>query len=99
VPNGKEYGRKWKAARAEFLRQNPRCVYCARRGVQTRATVVDHVYPHRGVWGLFWNRNNWQPLCTPCHSGAKQSEESTGRVLGSDEHGIPLDPSHHWRTA
>jgi 5-methylcytosine-specific restriction enzyme A len=93
------YGRKWKAARAEFLRLNPWCAFCARRGVHTRATVVDHIRPHKGNLSLFWSRGNWQPLCGPCHDGAKQAEERTGRVRGCDSDGVPLDPTHHWRTA
>jgi 5-methylcytosine-specific restriction enzyme A len=92
------YGRKWKAARAEFLRQNPWCVFCARRKVRTPATVVDHIQPHRGNLSLFWSRTNWQPACYTCHNAAKQSQEVTGRVRGCDENGVPLDPGHHWRS-
>jgi 5-methylcytosine-specific restriction endonuclease McrA len=36
---------------------------------------VDHITPHRGDLKLFWQRSNWQALCTPCHSGRKQSQE------------------------
>lgn len=38
-------------------------------------TLVDHVTPHRGDKVLFWNWNDWQALCTRCHSGAKQRQE------------------------
>lgn len=31
------------------------------------ASVVDHVIPHRGDKALFWDSDNWQPLCKPCH--------------------------------
>jgi 5-methylcytosine-specific restriction enzyme A len=61
------------------------------------ATVVDHIEPHRGDTGRFWDKANHQPLCKPCHDGAKQSEERTGQVRGCDESGQPLDPGHHWR--
>ena len=37
--------------------------------------VADHVTPHRGDAALFWDRDNLQPLCIPCHSGDKQREE------------------------
>nr|WP_312862137.1 HNH endonuclease [Rhizobium sp. P32RR-XVIII] len=44
-------------------------------GCDSRANVVDHRAPHRGDKRLFWSRSNWQPLCTPCHSSRKQSQE------------------------
>ncbi|WP_244295246.1 HNH endonuclease [Paracoccus versutus] len=39
------------------------------------ATLVDHIKPHRGDKALFWNWNNWQALCTGCHSSVKQRSE------------------------
>ncbi len=44
-------------------------------GMPTRANVVDHRMPHRGDQKLFWDRKNWQGLCSPCHSSTKQREE------------------------
>jgi 5-methylcytosine-specific restriction endonuclease McrA len=64
------YNRAWQAARAAFLAQHPRCTRCGEA-----ADTVDHITPHRGDRGRFWDRANWQALCTRCHSGAKQSEE------------------------
>lgn len=32
---------------------------------------VDHVVPHRGNQGLFWDRGNWQSLCARC--GARKT--------------------------
>lgn len=90
------YGTKWQKARDEFLEANPWCRFCAQQGRRTRATVVDHVEPHRRDWSKFWNRSNWQGLCRTCHNGAKQSEEATGIVRGCDESGLPLDPNHRW---
>jgi 5-methylcytosine-specific restriction enzyme A len=98
MPSNPLYGRRWKAARAEYLTLNPWCTFCARRGVRAAASVVDHIQPHRGNVDLFWDPSNWQPLCGPCHNGAKQSQERTGKVRGCDEHGWPLDPGHPWRT-
>jgi len=43
------------------------------------ATVVDHRIPHRGDKRLFWDRNNWEPLCASCHSGHKQAREKRAR--------------------
>ncbi|WP_338080605.1 HNH endonuclease signature motif containing protein [Cohnella luojiensis] len=31
------------------------------------ATVVDHIKPHKGNKILFWDKNNWQPLCKQHH--------------------------------
>ena len=51
---------------AQLLRE-PFCRECARRGIRTRATVVDHIVPHRGDWALFTDRANLQSLCKTCH--------------------------------
>jgi 5-methylcytosine-specific restriction endonuclease McrA len=64
------YGSAWEKARKAYLYKHPRCVRC-----QRAATVVDHVKAHRGDQALFWDSSNWQPLCAPCHNGAKQREE------------------------
>jgi len=64
------YDTKWDKARKTYLVAHPRCARCG-----APATVVDHVTPHRGDMKLFWQRSNWQPLCTRCHSSTKQSEE------------------------
>ncbi|WP_082724940.1 HNH endonuclease [Paracoccus aminovorans] len=64
------YTREWEKARAEFLRLHPYCAMCG-----ADATLVDHIKPHRGDKALFWNWNNWQALCTGCHSSTKQRAE------------------------
>lgn len=69
------YGRRWREASKAFLRENPLCAECARRGETTLAAVVDHVRPHRGDPELFWDRANWQPLCKSCHD-RKTARES-----------------------
>ena len=69
------YDSRWRKARALFLRRHPLCAECKRQGQLTPATVVDHIIPHRGDMTLFWDRENWQPLCA-CHHN-----EKTGRGL------------------
>ena len=64
------YTSAWEKARAGFLKSHPTCTRCG-----DPATVVDHITPHRGNKALFWDKANWQPLCTPCHSRHKQREE------------------------
>jgi 5-methylcytosine-specific restriction protein A len=36
--------------------------------------VVDHIIPHRGNRELFWDTENWQALCTPCHNRKTKQE-------------------------
>ena len=61
------YDAKWRRARKRFLRSHPLCANCLSQGVLTPATVVDHIVPHRGDHRLFWDEQNWQPLCKACH--------------------------------
>ena len=58
------------------------------------ACEVDHVVPHRGDRQLFWDANNLQSLCKPCHAGTKQAIEARGydHQVGND--GWPVDPKH-----
>lgn len=71
-PSARErgYTSEWEKERAAYLRAHPTCRRCG-----DPATTVDHVIPHKGNQRLFWDRTNWQPLCTPCHNSAKQREE------------------------
>lgn len=75
------YGYKWQKAREGFLREHPLCVMCQVEGRVMVATVVDHITPHRGDMGLFWQRSNWQPLCATHHSRDKQREEIRHEAL------------------
>ena len=93
------YSAAWEKARAGFLRLHPQCAECARGGLIVRATVVDHITPHRGDQRLFWDQGNWQSLCTNHHSSWKQQVEKRGysaRVLAN---GLPSDPSHPFYAA
>lgn len=82
--SGRGYTGTWEKARAEYLVAHPWCRRCG-----AKAQVVDHKTPHRGDQSLFWDRTNWQGLCTPCHSGAKQREESRARLLRNPENPSP----------
>ena len=61
------YDAHWRKARKVFLSCHPLCVECLKNGVLIPATVVDHIVPHRGDRELFWDEQNWQPLCKDCH--------------------------------
>ncbi|QFS82340.1 hypothetical protein FIV09_05830 [Roseivivax sp. THAF197b] len=66
------YTRAWEEARTTFLSIYP---YCAHSGCTEKASVVDHVIPHRGDMQLFWDRTNWQALCAHHHNAHKQRQE------------------------
>lgn len=69
---------------AQLLRE-PWCRECARHGVSTRATVVDHVIPHQGDWQMFIDPANHQSLCKRCHdqkTAREQAEEHKKRGRG-----------------
>lgn len=70
------YNREWQKERLRFLHEHPFCVMCLKeKGQYVKATVVDHIRPHRGDKTLFWDRSNWQPLCERHHN------EKTGHGL------------------
>ena len=58
----------WRKLRSAQLLREPFCVECARRGVRTRATDVDHIRDHKGDRRLFFDAANLQSLCHSCHS-------------------------------
>lgn len=68
------YGRRWRKESKAFLALNPLCRPCEREGDVTAATSVDHIIPHKGDMELFWDQDNWQSICDPCH-GEKTAKE------------------------
>jgi 5-methylcytosine-specific restriction endonuclease McrA len=68
--NDRGYDSRWSKARRAFLDKHPSCAMCGKPAV-----VVDHVKPHRGDRALFWDKGNWQPLCTHHHNSTKQRQE------------------------
>ena len=75
-PSDRGYNYEWRKASKLFLKQNPLCAICLKKGRLTAATVVDHIIPHRGDKALFWDKSNWQALCKPCHDDKTLSEET-----------------------
>lgn len=71
--NARGYNSAWNKARVTFLKTHPICACCGKP-----ATEVDHIVPHKGDQKLFWNTQNWQPLCHECHS-----RKTYGEVRGS----------------
>jgi 5-methylcytosine-specific restriction protein A len=89
---------RWQKLRAHQLARRPFCQCPACEGKQVRAEVVDHITPHRGDSGLFFNAGNLQSLSKLCHDSAKQSMEKAGDTVwsGCDENGFPLDKKHRF---
>lgn len=74
---GRGYTAAWRKASKAFLRDvQPLCQQCLKEGRYTKATVVDHIVPHRGDPKLFWDKTNWQGLCKRCHDRKTRQEDS-----------------------
>lgn len=69
------YDSRWRKARSRFLKVHPFCVICKAEGKLVKATVVDHIIPHRGDEKLFWDESNWQPLCKRCHDRKTMTDD------------------------
>lgn len=76
---------RWKRLRLRvFLRDLYTCqrAECGRLIGDTSQLVADHKEPHRGDAVLFWEEDNIQTLCAPCHNRFKQSQERADRIGG-----------------
>ena len=72
------YDSRWDKASASFRAAFPLCGMrpsgrkpvmsrCHAEGRSTPTYQTDHVVPHKGDRGLFWDKeNNWQALCESC---------------------------------
>lgn len=69
------YNGRWRKARRRYLKEHPLCVRCRERGKLVKATVVDHMIPHRGNEELYWDESNWQALCKNCHDRKTMTED------------------------
>ncbi|WP_195612703.1 HNH endonuclease [[Clostridium] symbiosum] len=73
--SGRGYDSRWRRARSRFLKAHPLCVRCQEQGRLVKASVVDHIVPHRGDEKLFWDKSNWQALCKNCHDSKTMTED------------------------
>lgn len=55
-------GRKWRKVSAEFRAAHPLCCKCGKP-----SELVDHIVPHDGDEGRFWDPTNWAAMCRSCH--------------------------------
>lgn len=86
------YGYKWQKARVKFLSENPLCLICQAKKIVKAATIVDHIIAHKGDAHLFWNQDNWQPLCVSCHSRKTATEDSGFASGGRGGKSLPPPP-------
>ncbi len=71
----------WRSLRASHLASEPLCRFCLDVSRVTVGRVVDHIEPHKGDVGRFFDPLNVQTLCTVHHNSSKQREERTGRKV------------------
>jgi 5-methylcytosine-specific restriction protein A len=61
------YTKRWSRSSKRFLMLNPLCRHCENEGSIRASEVTDHIIPHKGDTVLFWDEENWQPLCKRHH--------------------------------
>ena len=95
------YTKTWKHLRKLALtRDGYRCQHkgCGKMLTSGRrwrnSAVVHHLQPHRGDLDLFYDLDNLQSVCWPCHSGDIQSGEALGYDTQIGDDGWPIDPNH-----
>jgi len=72
------------------------CLLVTNNRHHPRAAVVNHKVPHRGDRVLFFDLENTESVCKQDHDALIQREEKRGFVIGCDDTGRPIDPSHPW---
>ncbi|TCK37987.1 HNH endonuclease [Paraburkholderia sp. BL8N3] len=87
---------QWRKLRAAQLHAHPVCLMCLAQGFDVKATVVDHIRPHKGDTRRFYDPANLQSLCKTCHDSTKHLIELYGMTPGCDADGNPTDPNHPW---
>ena len=60
--------KRWQDLRASVVRDQPFCRRCHAEGRRVLTVDVDHIQKHQGDPDRFWNRDNLQGLCKPCHT-------------------------------
>ena len=73
----KKYMRaRWtKLRRVVLARDNHLCQECKRNGITATGNQIDHIVPARDAMDRFYDANNLQTLCGPCHSRKTQRGE------------------------
>ena len=79
---------RWRRTARAFRATHPFCVNAERGdpGCTLVTEELDHIEPHRGDERLFWNPENWQPMCASCHA-AKTARETRGASVAAGRGG------------
>lgn len=85
---------EWKRLRRAQLEKQPFCRRPCHGASLVVATVVNHRTPHKGDRTLFFDPDNLESVCSPCHDGPIQREERAGFSPAVDAGGWPTDPKH-----
>lgn len=82
---------RWQRLREAQLATEPLCRFCLAIEDVTEATVCDHVKPHKGDEALFYDPNNLQSLCAPCHDTLKARIERGQQAVVIGVDGYPVE--------
>ena len=75
---------RYRRERARYLSAHPLCAECERKGLTVAATELDHITPYKKRPDMFWDTDNWQGLCQPCHMSKTASENRRKVGCGVD---------------
>src|SRR5215211_1877236 len=79
-----ELNSKWAKFAKSYLRKNPFCAECGRRGRDVPAQLVDHIIP-RAEGGSLWDASNLMAMCHYCHNGVKRELERLALERGNPQ--------------
>ena len=79
------YGADWQRLRAEHLRLEPLCRFCAEKGRYTPAQVVDHIRSIAEAPHLRLDPDNLRSLCKRCHDRRTATEQGFGKARKNAE--------------
>lgn len=81
---------EWKTLRSEQLLREPWCRECAKHGIRTRATDVDHIRDHKGDWSVYRRKQPPEPvppLPQPQDCGGNEQKQAASAALIAEKTG------------
>lgn len=79
---------RWKRESRVFLRENPLCRRCEKKGFIIPSEITDHIIP-KNLCMDPWDKKNWQPLCRKCNN-EKSAEDK--KLIQKQRDGIQKAP-------
>lgn len=67
--------RQWRICRELQLHRQPLCEICTQAGIETIATVVNHIVDRAVAPELTYTPSNLQSLCAPCHNSLTRRQQ------------------------